>query len=42
MDKNDYREKIIALVQKIESIEILKKVYVVAKTYYELLEEKRE
>ena len=42
MEKNDYREKIIEMVQEIKEEDILRKIYVVTKTYYEWIKEKRE
>lgn len=42
MKNNNYREMIIALVQKITNEDILKKIYAVARKYYELLEEKAD
>lgn len=38
----DYKQKITELVEKIENPAILMKIYTVAKTHYEILEEKEQ
>lgn len=42
MDKEQYKEKIIDMVGKIDSIVILKKIYTVIKTHLEILKEKEQ
>lgn len=41
-EKEEYKRKIIELVEKIESPAILMKIYTVAKTHYEILREKEQ
>ncbi len=40
MNKEEYRKKVIELVEKIENSAILMKIYTVVKTHYEILREK--
>lgn len=42
MNKEEYREKIIEMVEKIENQAILMKIYTVVKTHYEILREKEQ
>ncbi len=42
MDKETYKKKIIEMVEKIENVEILMKIYTVVKTHYRILKEKEQ
>lgn len=42
MDKEEYRKKIIEMVERIESKVILKKIYTVVKTHLEILKKKEQ